>query len=629
MMFSENQSGRRCWTAKIRKTFVYIFMTLGVLATVIGLLLFLSMRTFLAKKTAPILPHSVLCLSLGDYDLKETHGAKEALAEIFNQSGPSLKEILKAIHLASQDPNIKGILLDCEGAEISIAHSQEVRDALHRFRKTGKPVWAFAQTFGDLSNGTKGYYLASAASEIWLQPGGFLGFGGLLIEVPFARELLEKWHVKPQMARREEYKSAFDFLTEKDFTPAHKENMQTLVTTLMKQVIKDVAKDRQLEVGTVETLAHKGAHSDEESVQEKLVDRLGYRDQLCRHIVEFARQPTSKESPSPSDAEQKVSPTASYKDDHFRSIASYLKNKRLPPSQEKMTQFAVIYLEGEIARGQKEGSGLTREQALYDQVIVDALDRASEDKEVKAIILRVNSGGGSSVASESLWRAVQQVVKDGKPVIVSMSEMGASGAYLLATAATKIVAQPGTLTGSIGVIGGKVAFGELWGSLGIHWRNVHFGHNTSMWSNNQEFSPEQWQLVQASVERIYQSFKKRVGEGRKLSEEAVNKVAKGRVWTGEEAKELGLVDALGGIDTAIQLAKEEIHLGSDDKVDLVEYPQKKSFMERIIHAFSGTESIFMMPKFLVRTAKRLATEAELVEESLDRPQLKMAPARVK
>ena len=629
---------KKIFGPKIRKTFLYSFAAFGVFVLLLGFLLFLGLRSLFLQAPQPLLSDTVLTLHLGDYELQENKSQKESIQSFLHSSGPSLRELLVAIQKASEDDRIKAILLELEGDELSIAHIQELRDALKKFKLKRKPVWAFAQTFGELSNGTKSYYLATVADEIWLHPEGFLGFGGLMIEVPFAHDLLEKWKIKPRVMKREEYKSAFDSFTEKDFTPASKENMETLVSILMKQIIQAVSQDRKLTFKEVEALVHKAGHTDEEALKAKLVDRIGYKDELYRHIVHLWDYEkgkakvlpllADKTSSAPIDAE-KPTVSSSYREAYFRSPQSYLKSFPKQKNENELKKFAIIYLEGSIVRGRKEEGEFMKENPVYDQVISEAIEQAVEDESVKAIILRVNSGGGSSIASEALWRSVKNAVAV-KPVIISMSDLGASGAYLLSAPATKIVAQPGTLTGSIGVIGGKVVLSGLWGDFGVNWKDVHFGKNMPMWSTNHDFSPEHWKILQHFIEKVYLSFRARVAEGRKLDPLAVHKLAKGRVWTGEEAKTLGLVDELGGIDKAIELAKEETKIPHEEKVYLREFPKQKTLMERFVQKITGKSGAeIRLPSFVIQGMRRLVLDAKLVEESVNRPLLQMPPARVK
>jgi protease-4 len=478
----------------------------------------------------------------------------------------SLKDIIDAIDTAASDPNIIGIIARLDHLQMGIAQVQEIRSALMRFRVLGhshnKFAIAFTDTFGEMQQSTVSYYLASGFDEIWIQPMGIVGFTGLVWEVPFAKKLMDKLQLKPQIYRREEYKSAYETFTEEGFTAPNKEASRASLDSMMGQIIHDVALDRELTKSEVKTAVNRAPLLGNEAIKLGMVDRIGYFDELLQNQVNKIRANLNLVSP---------------KDYLLRTD-----NLRGPKADDN-NRIALIYGVGNIYRDDpdQKNKGLWPTMNMGSNAMSQAIKDAAEDPRVKAIVLRLNSPGGSPIGSETIWRSIMQAKKvQKKPIIVSMSDMAGSGAYWIITHANKIVAHPATLTGSIGVIGGKIITNEAWQELGINWDNVHVGENALMWNNSESYTPLGEKRIQAWLDDLYETFIHRVAEGRKLSVSHVRQIAKGRIWTGEEALKLGLVDKLGGLHTAIDLAKVEAGL-QNQKVHVAVYPERPSFAVKI------------------------------------------------
>lgn len=549
----------------IRSFFRFIFRTIFWICALIGfslaaLILFLYFSKTWPFETArnPLAHDSVLTLSLkGPY---MEHTDTGGLGALFLGKKASLYNLTRTILHAAQNGKIKGILVRIENPHLGIAQLQELRDALMAFRKAGKPSWCMADSFGESASGTGLYYLATACREIWLQPVGSVNLTGLAMEVPFAKGALEKLDVKPEMVQRKEYKSYLETFEREDFSEPGREAMQAIVDSILSQFVDGIANERMISHDQVRFLINNGPYLTEEAHREKLVDRIDYRHNLKSAIQEKLGTHIK-----------------------FIGIEPYLTTLH---RKQKGGKIALIFGSGII---QEDGSDSPMaEVSITSNAAYKAFQLAIEDKDVKAIVYRINSGGGSPTASESIYGIINYAKTHGKkPVIISMSDAAASGGYWIAVAGSKIVAQPGTLTGSIGVFGGKFVLSGLFDKLGVKFGNVTTSENGTMWSMAQSFTPPQWVKLNALMDQIYNDFTSRVAINRKMTAEQVEKVARGRVWTGEQALALGLVDQLGGLHTALELAKKEVGLPIDAAVQI--YPEAKTLFESLSSLFDRDE----------------------------------------
>jgi protease IV len=502
----------------------------------------------------PILPATIILTAELGGGL--TEGGQNALSELVTGRKSTLRGFLDALERGAGDPRVKGIYAHINGDSLGLAKTQEVRDAIAAFRGKGKFAIAFSESFGEFGGGTRPYYLATAFEEIWLQPLGAVGLVGLHAEMPFLRGALDKLGIQPSFARREEYKSAVNFLTETEMTPPQREEMESLLASMAGQIARGIADARHLSESEVQGLIDRGPLFADEAKAAGLVDRLGYRDEV---IDEAHRR-------AGSGAE-------------LVSSARYVEGAGHPHN--KGPTIALIYGSGLIVQGGGGASPLSGAAEMSAREVSRAFRAAFRDAKVRAILFRIDSPGGSAVASETIWREVVRARERGKPVIVSMGDAAGSGGYYVAAPADKIVAQPATLTGSIGVLAGKLVVTHLLNKIGVTTDSAERGANSGMFSTFRDFSPAERQRLDAFLDLTYRGFKQHVAAGRHLSEDAVEAVAKGRVWSGEEAKAKGLVDALGGYAVALQLAREAAGLAADAPVKLVVYPREKSTAELI------------------------------------------------
>ena len=499
--------------------------------------------------------HTVLELNLEGGLLERL--PDDPVGQLTLRNRPTMRTVLDALEKASDDPKVVGLVATLGTGPLGSAQTQEVRDAVLAFRAKKKTAVAFAETFGEFGPGNGAYYLASAFDEIYLQPSGDIGLTGLISEQPFLRGTFEKLGVTPRMDHRYEYKNAMNLFTEKKFTPAHKEAVTKYVGSIFGQMVRGIAEGRMLKEEQVRALFDKGPYLGQEAVEAKLVDGLGYRDEVYDKVKTKAGDGAK-----------------------LLFLSEYLGRAGRP--HEKGQTVALIYGVGGVSRGKDDYDPLQGSFTMGSDTVAAAFRDAVADKDVKAILFRVDSPGGSYVASDTIWRETVRAKKAGKPVIVSMGNVAGSGGYFVSMAADKIVAEPGTLTASIGVLSGKLLTGGFWDKVGLGWDEVHTSTNGTFWSGLHDYSPAEWARFQAWLDRIYADFTGKVAEGRKLSKERVLEIAKGRVWTGEDAKALGLVDELGGYATALKLAKQAAKIPDGEDVTLKVFPQAKSPLEQIL-----------------------------------------------
>jgi len=569
----------------VKRFILFFFATIGVLTIALMILIFLGSKYyFFPTDGVPerVFPKTILTLRLGKEPLKESLSRFPFSFSMGLGGSSTLKEVLTNLEYALTDNRIKGLLLLIEGGHLGLAQTQELRQALINFRNSGKFVYAYADTFGEFDNGTMSYYLATAANKIWLQPSGTLGLTGLIVEIPFAKDALDTLKVLPRIERREQYKSLPESFTENDLSPSYRENMQDVLGNLTKQLTADMALGRQIDSQTMEKLINQGPFLGHESVTYKLIDAIGYFSAIKAEIAATLKKEEQARSDHAIESHSK--PT-------YMPLASY---GRYVTKQKSDNVFALVCVDGIITRTPYNGSEDGNEEEEPDEdIIVKGLRQARYDPAVKAIILRLNTGGGSAIASETIWQEVKEIVAAGKPVIASMGDMAASGGYLIATAASKIVANPASLTGSIGVYSGKIVTAGLWGHLGVHWRSISKNDNATMWSSGHDFNEHQKRRLHAIVDEIYNTFQQKVMQGRNMSQDKVHTLAKGRVWTGQQGLEKGLVDALGGLMEAITIAKKEVGATSDEIFVVEDFPKALTSFQKIkkFLAKGGMESI--------------------------------------
>jgi protease-4 len=496
-------------------------------------------------------PRSTLVLRLSG-DLIEGGPGDPVTSLLPTRRPPSVDAVVENLRKAKVDRRIASVLLIPSGFQTPYwAKLQEVRDAILDFRRSGKPIFAHLE-YGGQSE----YYLATACDRIYLVPSSTLDLTGLASYEIFLRGTLDKIGAYPDMIHIGAYKTASNQLTEKTMTPAHREMAESLNADAFEQMIRAVAEGRKKSEADVRALVDKGPFLAEDAKAVGLVDAVGYEDEV-RDILKAGR----------TDAGQ-------------MELAEYMRISAQSLGLNKGARIAVIFASGAIVSG---GSGYDplNGAAVGSETLAESIRRVRRDARVKAIILRIDSPGGSAVASDVIWRELRLAVTDkpGKPLVVSMSDLAASGGYYIAVAARTIVAEPGTLTGSIGIYGGKIVLGGTYGKLGVTIESVSKGRFAELNSPVRPFNEDERAKIEQQLRAFYDLFLKRVAESRHLTPNRVDEVGQGRVWTGRQAKEIGLVDELGGLQRAIALAKQQAKIAPDAEVEIVAYPPRRTLYD--------------------------------------------------
>ena len=490
----------------------------------------------------------------------ETSGV-DPLAIISGGGRPlTLREAVAALHRAAEDPRVAGLIARVQLPAAAPGPVQELREAIAAFTAV-KPSLAWAETYP----GTLSYYLASAFGEVWMQPSGTVGLIGFATNALFLRDALDKAGIEAQFVARGEYKSAANLFTQDRYTDAHREADTRLLESLRGQVWQAISESRGVDQDSLDGLADRAPLLRDVAVESKLIDRVGFRDEAYARIAELV----AGEGDSPTDADDDDAPPRLFVSRYARATGPG--GPSMPGRGPKST-IAVVTLAGPIVSGRGGSRMPFGSSNAGGDTIAAALREASHDESVSAIVLRVDSPGGSVTASETIWREVKKARDRGKPVVASMGAVAASGGYYVSMCADAIVANPGTITGSIGVVTGKLVARDLKDRLGVGSDSVRTNANADAWSINARFTPKQQEQVEAEADLFYTDFVERVAEGRNLSVDAVDAVARGRVWTGADALDHGLVDELGGLRAAVRKAKILAGLDEDDKVRMVSYP---------------------------------------------------------
>jgi protease IV len=490
-------------------------------------------------RTAPL----ILELDLTD-GLAETRPT-DPVSAIAARNRAVLPDVLDGLRRARDDARVKILVARLGGRPIGLAAVQELRHAVADFAEAGKTTVAWAESFGEFSAGNVQYYLATAFEQIWLQPTGDLGLTGIAVERIFLRGVLDRLGAEFQVAKRHEFKSAAEQFTETQFSAPAREETERLTASITEQLVQAIADRRGLSRARVSELIDAGPFLATRAHAEGLVDELGYRDEVYAH---------ARKQAGPDAAVMYLGRYQRGKVMTERARAAVLQTSAAPEPG-----VALIYATGAIRRG-RSGRGPLTGNAMGSDTISAAIRAAVKDQHTRAIVLRVNSPGGSAVASDTIWREVVRARAGGMPVVVSMGDVAASGGYYISMAADEIVAQPGTITGSIGVITGKPVLGEAIGRAGVTSDLISHGAHAAMFSQLRPFSADEWTLVNDWLDHIYADFIGKVATGRGMTTEQVHEVARGRVWSGADALAHGLVDELGGLDRATAIARRRAGL---------------------------------------------------------------------
>jgi protease-4 len=526
------------------KKLLWIFLFLigvAVLATIAGIL---AGRKGAALGEGP----TVLVWRLAGPVLEQ----EEPRLPFGNAAAPaSIAELYPALRAARQDPGVRGLAVYIQEADLGLAKAQELRRQMMALRRAGKFVECYLETAGEGSNGTLAYYLATACEKIHLAPAGDLNLLGLYSESRFLRGALDKLKIEPVFNRVGRYKSAVESYTQNQYSPEAQEAIAAVLDGYFAQIVSAVAEARHKSEAEVRALIDGAPYSAEEALARGLVDRLSYPDEFKDHLEKRAgRKPA-------------YVPIEDYRP------GPVLAGRRV----------AVVFALGTLVRGNGGSAPWTQESYLGSDDFANVLHDVGDDGSIAAVVLRIDSPGGSALASDFILRQIEKL-KERKPVVVSMSDEAASGGYYIAAKADKIVAEPATLTGSIGIFGGKFVTRRFEEEiLGLGHDTQKRGANADIYSTLQPYTPQQEVRIQQLMERTYQTFVGHVATGRRMSRSAVLGVAGGRVWTGAAAQKIGLVDELGGLDRAVEIARQQARIGAGETVGLDFYPAPPSWLD--------------------------------------------------
>lgn len=507
--------------------------------------------------SAPSVPDTIVLRLNLNRPLADAPGRDGLLAH----DAASVRDAVDSLDRARLDPRVKGVLVELGGDQFSLAAAQEIGAAIARLRADGRFALAYADSFGEFGPGNVSYAVAAACNKIWMQPTGMVGLTGVAAQVPFARDTLNAIGVDPEISARKAYKTAPQSLTDSAMSDAHRQMLTALTGDLEDQLVGMIAAGRHLKPDAVRTAIDHGPQLARESVALGLVDSLGYRDEARDAALGRAGAGA-----------------------HVVDASTYLRAAGRP--HDRGPTVAVIYAAGLIHTG-SSGNGLLGSGGMGADTIAAAFHDAAHDSRVKAIVFRIDSGGGSVVASDTIRRALDRAEHAGKPVIVSMAGTAASGGYWIAMDADKIVAEPATLTGSIGVFGGKLATEQLWNKLGIHWGTVATGADSTMFSNITPYDTAGQARLDAMLDDIYARFTHDVSVARHLTPAAVEAAAQGRVWTGRQALSLGLVDQVGDLEAALDDARKAIGLTVGAPITVTTLPRPESKLAEILSLARG------------------------------------------
>jgi protease-4 len=464
----------------------------------------------------------------------------------FLEPPATVRSIVDSLRKAAVDTRVTSVVIRPTGTAALWGKVQEVRDAIIAFKRSKKPIVAYLEYGGDQQ-----YYLASACDKVFLMPTASLDLTGMASYELFLRGTLDKIGALPDAIHVGDYKTASNTFTERTFTPAHREMAESLNTDLYEQVIAGIAESRQKTATDVRRLVDHGPYLPEDAVRAGLVDDLAYQDeiddkvQLGRGRINTLRQ------------------------HEYRNVALNSLGLNRGP------RIAVIYAVGLISTGASNRDG---GQVIGADTMVEYIRKARADDSIRAIVLRIDSPGGSAIASDVIWREIM-LTRDRKPVIASMSDVAASGGYYIAMPAHAIVAQPSTLTGSIGVVLIRFVIDGTLKKMGVNLETVKQGRYADLFSPVRPFTPDERKRLGELMQATYDTFVEKAASGRNSTPERIDAVAQGRVWTGKQAKEIGLVDELGGLDRALEIAKERAKIAAGTEVELVVFPPKKSLLE--------------------------------------------------
>ena len=536
---------------------IFTFLGVAFMVSVAGF----AVLYFLVGREPAVPSNVTLTLRLGG-DLAEL-APNDVIGYFRGARTPTVRSIVDNLRKAKVDQRVRAVVVKPTGFDTPFwGKIDEIRDAMLDFKTSGKPLYAYLEYGGE-----KDYYLASAADKVFLMPSSPLDLTGVATYEVFLRGTLDKIATYPDLHHIGDYKTASNTFTEKTFTAAHKEMDGALNRDLYEQIVRGIAESRKKSEEDVRRLIDQGPFLPEDALKAGLIDDVAYEDQVKDKLRGAQLEGSDREIDG---------------DEYGRISTASLGLDRGP-------RIAVIYAAGTITSG-KSGYDPVNGAIVGSDTLIEYIRQARQDASIRAIVLRIDSPGGSAAASDAIWRELMIARKEraDRPIVASMSDLAASGGYYIAMPAEAIVAQPATLTGSIGIFGGKFVTGGLYEKLGAHIESTSIGKHAEMESPARPYNAEELKKVQEQLQAFYDQFVERVAESRHTTPEKIDQIAQGRVWTGQQAKDNGLVDDLGGLDRAIALAKQRAKIPSDSQVEIVVYPPRKSFYELLSDEFSGS-----------------------------------------
>ncbi len=534
------------------KIFIYALAILGVLAVI---MMFNLLRLLGANQSVSVVTIPNNAIVTIDFNRTYNETYKDGLFAEIDDSGMTYFDLIKNINIAMLDDNVKAIIAKVNTTGLGLSQIQHLRATIRNFRKTGKTAYIFSSGMGELGQGTDEYYLATAFDKIYMQPNSDLGITGIDIEVPFIRETLKKIGLDAEFYTRYEFKNAVASLTDSHFSKPYKQQISHLGQEIYEELRNGIGEARQIPIETVDNLINQAPLSAETALENKLIDGIAYYTDLVQQVEEEVSGKTI-------------------------SLPDYASNYM--QKTEDLPAVAYLALEGTIVDGESSEMDLTEDMLISADDVVKTIQEIKKNKYVKVLILRINSPGGSYTASNIIWHELEKLKQERHiPIVVSMGDYAASGGYFIALAGNQIFAEPLTLTGSIGVLGGKFVTAGLAKKIGVNWEDVKFGNNAGILSSTHKFTASEQKAFNRSLDNIYQDFTSKVMSERHIKQNEIDKLARGRVWLGADAAYNGLIDGIGDIDKALSTAKELAEIAPTQKFDILMYPKPKTFAEKI------------------------------------------------
>ena len=521
-----------------------------------------------------------------EFTLSGTYADTKVVSTFGTSSTKTLRGLFKKLDVLKTDDEIAGIIFKVDDVSVGWATLQEIRNKLHEFRETGKETIGYLE-----SGGNAEYLLAAAMDRVVLMPAGGLNLTGLRAEIMFYKGLLDKLDIQADMLAMGKYKSGVEPYMREGMSDAFRESMTTVLDDLYAQLLSHIAESRDgITVESASGLVDRGPFTAEEALQEGLVDALQYYDELLT-VLKTASQDEDVQVVEPDFERKREVPDMN----SFAGLMQLFSMLNPPQRTQRAgeNQIALIYASGPILPD--VDSLFSSMSVITPDALAEAFEKVRTDDSVRAVVLRIDSPGGSALASDLIWREVMLIQRE-KPVVVSMGDVAASGGYYIAMAAGTIVAHPSTLTGSIGVFGGKLNMKGLYNKIGLTKEIITHGQNAALDSDYGGFTPTERERVEKMMKTIYGDFVRKAAAGRGKSFDEIDEIAQGRVWTGKQAKALGLVDELGGLETALSIAKKEADFSDTDEVDLIVLPKQKPFFEQLLEQMiEDTEGSVQFP----------------------------------